>query len=547
MASRRNVVPLASVMITSLIIAILLSGLMNSQIPTLFAPSIIEPAWGPSQSASFALVGDLGCSADANQTLAQINATTPAIDRLLLLGDYSYRPDWQCFQSQLVGQGVEDIVRGVDGSFKGVVVGNHEYNTGSSENLNASGRIDFVNYFGLVNQNGVNNYSFDYNDVHFTIIDTGGETGQATFSVGSKAYQFLLEDLRKSAENARIDWRIVLLHKNAYSSPNTGRNSNAAIRDAIHPLLDLYNVDLVINGHAHVYERTYPIKYNYGNGFSPIKTTTGTLSTYTDPEGEIFLTVGQGGRSHYQWTGLQPSWVAFRDNTTNGFLQVTISPDGGTLSGNYLKSSDGTAIDSFSLSKSLSGLKYDYAPYRTFNGVSDYFDPPVTADMSMPGSFTVNAWFKTTKNNPSGVEEMIVNKGGIGLDRIGENMNYGMSITDSEKVKGGFEDSGISNNDHFVSSSASYNDGNWHMAAVTYDSTTGAITLYVDGASAGITTSLLPPETNSKPLRIGANSRANNSYFAGQIDEVQIVSRALSSSEIADIYNHVMPFSEPFG
>ena len=85
------------------------------------------------------------------------------------------------------------------------------------------------------------------------------------------------------------------------------------------------------------------------------------------------------------------------------------------------------------------------------------------------------------------------------------------------------------------------------MATVTYDSTTGVITLYVDGASAGITTSLLPPETNFKPLRIGANSRANNSYFAGQIDEVQVVGRALSSSEMANIYNHVMPFSEPFG
>src|SRR2546427_11984847 len=114
MASRRNVVPLASVMITSLIIAILLSGLMNSQIPTLFAPSIIEPAWGPSHSAAFALVGDLGCSSDANQTLAQINATTQAINRLLLLGYYSYRPDWQFFLSQLVGQRVGDIIRIID-------------------------------------------------------------------------------------------------------------------------------------------------------------------------------------------------------------------------------------------------------------------------------------------------------------------------------------------------------------------------------------------------------------------------------------------------
>src|SRR5438876_12204149 len=107
MVSRRNIVPLASVMITSLIIAILLSGLMNTQIPTLFAPPMIEPAYGPRQSPSFALVGDPGCSADAKQTLAQTKATTPAMDRLLLLGPYCYRPASKSFQTQLVAQGLE--------------------------------------------------------------------------------------------------------------------------------------------------------------------------------------------------------------------------------------------------------------------------------------------------------------------------------------------------------------------------------------------------------------------------------------------------------
>ena len=537
-----------SILVAALISASLIYGAANKgESDITFNSQVINPAFAPSQAATFALVGDLGCGTNANQTLAQIGATAPAIDRLVLLGDYSYQNGWQCFQKQLIGQGVDNKVHGPGNSFKGVVVGNHEYNNGGSDHLNSAGRTDFTNYFGLINQNGVNNYSFDYGDVHFTVLDSGGETGQATFGVGTKAYQFLLEDLRKSAENPTIDWRIVVLHKNAYSSPNSGHNSNAAIRDAIHPLLDLYNVDLVIYGHTHVYERTYPIKYNYGNGGSPVKTSTGTGSTYTDPEGQIFLTVGQGGKSHYKFTGLQPSWVAFRDNSTNGFLKVAISEDGQTLSGNYLKSSDGTSMDLFSISKSASGLKYDYAPYRTFNGVSDYFDPPVVTDMSISGSFTVNAWFKTTKNNSAGVEEMVVNKGGDGSDSAGQNMNYGIFITDAEKVEAGFEDANTSNNDHFVVSSASYNDGNWHMATVTYDSQTGAITLYVDGTSVGTDTSALPPETNSKPLRIGANSRANDSYFNGQIDEVQVIRKALGANEVADIYNHTAPFSESFG
>jgi hypothetical protein len=226
---------------------------------------------------------------------------------------------------------------------------------------------------------------------------------------------------------------------------------------------------------------------------------------------------------------------------------LAISQDGQTLSGDYLKSSDGTSMDSFSISKSASGLKYDYAPYRTFNGVSEYFDPPVVTDMSISGSFTVNAWFKTTKNNAAGIEEMVVNKGGLGSDTSGQNLNYGIFITDAEKVKAGFEDANTSNNDHFVVSSASYNDGNWHMATVTYDSQSGVITLYVDGASVGTATSALPPETNIKPFRIGANSRVNDKYFNGQIDEVQVIRNALGATEVADIYNHLAPFNESFG
>src|SRR5439155_19169645 len=39
------------------------------------------------------------------------------------------------------------------------------------------------------------------------------------------------------------------------------------------------------------------------------------------------------------------------------------------------------------------------------------------------------------------------------------------------------------------------------------------------------------------PLRIGANSLANNRYFTGQIDEVRVWNRALTAGEVSDQYN----------
>src|SRR5437870_452673 len=330
-------------------------SLNNIQSPPPPVPQPIPPIVGPNFTAansfSIALVGDLGCGVSGNKTLAQIHELKPSVDRLFLLGDYSYRNDWKCFQNQLIGQGVDGLVHGPNNSFKDVVVGNHEYPSGNLVHLDPAGRSDFINYFDLVNQPGSNNYSFDYRGIHFTILDTGGDKGEGLFSTGSEAYKFLAEDLRKSAQNATTQWRIVLLHRPVYASLNSGHASNALIIDGMHPLLDRYNVDLVFNGHIHAYERTYPIMYNEGDSSRPIKTVRGNVSAFDDPDGEIFLTVGEGGYSHSKWIGIDPSWVAYRDDNNYGFMKVTFSSVGKSLSGYYLKSSDGSSLDSFSIKK----------------------------------------------------------------------------------------------------------------------------------------------------------------------------------------------------
>jgi hypothetical protein len=105
---------------------------------------------------------------------------------------------------------------------------------------------------------------------------------------------------------------------------------------------------------------------------------------------------------------------------------------------------------------------YNYDPSMTLDG-NDNHDVPSSSNLQL-SKFSVAAWFKTSKNYAS--DAYIVNKGGSGSESKGKNMNYGIWMTSSEKIRAGFETS--SGSDRVATSSASYNNGNWHYAVATY-------------------------------------------------------------------------------
>jgi hypothetical protein len=63
-----------------------------------------------------------------------------------------------------------------------------------------------------------------------------------------------------AAENKAIDWIIVQMHQDALSSSKYGNGSDKGIREAWLPLFDRYGVDLVLCGHDHDYERSWPVR-----------------------------------------------------------------------------------------------------------------------------------------------------------------------------------------------------------------------------------------------------------------------------------------------
>ena len=116
---------------------------------------------------------------------------------------------------------------------------------------------------------------------------------------------------------------------------------------------------------------------------------------------------------------------------------------------------------------------YNYAPSFVATG-SSFNDTPDSASLRL-NQFTVAAWFKTSTNFAS--DAFIVNKGGVGSDSAGQNLNYGIWMASTEQIKAGFETS--SGADQYVTSVNTYNDNQWHYAVVTNNGAN--VILYIDG------------------------------------------------------------------
>ncbi|TXC79242.1 purple acid phosphatase family protein [Paraburkholderia azotifigens] len=124
--------------------------------------------------------------------------------------------------------------------------------------------------------------------------------------------RWLEKTLRHAENDDDIDWIIVQMHQDALTSSKTGNGSDKGIREAWLPLFDRYGVDLVLCGHDHDYERSYPVRGC--NHHAGIDATTGekvdTLqpkpaahphasngNTFDTSHGTIHLILGGGGTS----------------------------------------------------------------------------------------------------------------------------------------------------------------------------------------------------------------------------------------------------------
>lgn len=88
--------------------------------------------------------------------------------------------------------------------------------------------------------------------------------------------------------------------------------------------------------------------------------------------------------------------------------------------------------------------------------------------------------------------------------------------------------------EHVLIGKKDVNDKKWHLIVGTYDGST--IKLYIDGELDASLPATGKINGDDYPVNIGANSRHKNRDFEGWIDELGILKRAMSESEIKEMY-----------
>lgn len=299
---------------------------------------------------NFGAAGDWGCNSNTQKTLDNIRSHNSP-ERIFALGDYSYLSTATCWLN---------IINPVKSITK-ITIGNHEDD--SNEGLS-----QYKSAFGLTDDTF---YAFTYG-THARVIVM--DSDNRCFSTNCEQFGFVLGQLQQASADPNIDWIIVYIHKQFYTSPNTCGSSSCSntatdttnLRNTYQKYFDQYGVDIVLNGHLHNYQRTYPLMYDSASPSSPTITSTSGYE-YNDPQGQIYVTVGTGGINFHGLSG-KASFVKYQQDDRFGALDLSIEDNGNTLAGRYY-TNDGVKRDTFKIFKSVSSLSlYNYGPSLELSG-----------------------------------------------------------------------------------------------------------------------------------------------------------------------------------
>ena len=171
----------------------------------------------------------------------------------------------------------------------------------ASGNHEGMGTNATVNYFALPNvpqqdtTSGVY-YSFDYNNVHIAVLNTNNLA--ADESLSADQIEWLTEDMLKSA----AQWKFVMLHK-ALSSQGShyADDDVVAMRAQLGALMPELGIDMVFQGHDHVYMRTGSLVNNALTPYDKVYLNYGedVYRAQVQPEGVTYVISGTAGVKTY--------------------------------------------------------------------------------------------------------------------------------------------------------------------------------------------------------------------------------------------------------
>ncbi len=119
-------------------------------------------------------------------------------------------------------------------------------------------------------------YSFDYNNVHIAVLNTNDLDENEALTAKQ------LEWLQKDMEESTAQWKFVALHKAPYSHGSHYKDDDVCqIREQLQNLMPALGIDMVFQGHDHVYMRTGSLVNNANTAYE---------HTYLNHDGEVYRT-----------------------------------------------------------------------------------------------------------------------------------------------------------------------------------------------------------------------------------------------------------------
>ncbi|MGN1121569.1 MAG: metallophosphoesterase, partial [Eubacteriales bacterium] len=194
-------------------------------------------------------------------------------------------------------------------------------------------------------------YYFVYNNALFLVLNSNDQTAD-----GHKAFMELAIEATKDKD---IRWKIVMFHHTLFTVANHAHDgyidNEDGFKNAIIPVLQEMDVDVVLQGHDHVYCRTYmmdgktPItqseKYEYDNGTEQAPT------AVHDPNGILYVTANSAsGSKTYPIRNETFDFSAVQNQDNKGNVsKVTVSDKQFTITTYCV--SDMSVVDSFTIKR----------------------------------------------------------------------------------------------------------------------------------------------------------------------------------------------------
>ena len=167
----------------------------------------------------------------------------------------------------------------------------------------------------LVNNFDETIYSYSYGDAHFIVLNSGTfvNTGNYTYPDDEHFFNAQRAWLESDLEaNKDAKWTIVLIHEPSYHRSGANNQDRTYLTD----VFEGYGVDLIIQGHSHIFTRSYPMKDGkivtksspdlITKGTGTVYVTIGATTTGHDAIGTSTVEAMQTVISH---TGTQPAYT----------------------------------------------------------------------------------------------------------------------------------------------------------------------------------------------------------------------------------------------